>query len=133
MKVIRSLLRVLSWGAPALLGCGGGVTVLGAGMGAGGAGGSAPASSTSTSTSSSSGAGGSCAAPALLCAGVCVDPSSDDANCGSCGHSCQGGTCQSAMCQPVTLASGQAYPWVSRSTRPASTGPTGKEGARAAR
>jgi hypothetical protein len=91
MKIIRSVLLALSCGAPALLGCG--ETILGSGVGAGGSG---------QPSSSSSG----CAAPALLCAGNCVTPGTDAANCGSCGHDCQGGACQSAMCQPVTLASG---------------------------
>jgi hypothetical protein len=45
-----------------------------------------------------------------LCAGSCVDTSSDAANCGSCGHDCQGGICLEAVCQPVTLASGQIIP-----------------------
>ena len=32
------------------------------------------------------------------------------ANCGACGHNCQGGTCTNATCDPVTLASGLPIP-----------------------
>jgi len=32
------------------------------------------------------------------------DASTDPNNCGSCGHSCQGGTCTAGLCGPVTLA-----------------------------
>jgi hypothetical protein len=46
----------------------------------------------------------SCDAGNMLCNGHCVDLSSDPSNCGSCGHDCQGGTCQSSACQPVTLS-----------------------------
>lgn len=34
----------------------------------------------------------------------------DPANCGACGHSCNGGTCQASACQPVVLALGQNTP-----------------------
>jgi hypothetical protein len=33
-----------------------------------------------------------------VCKGVCVDFGSDDANCGSCGRTCTGGTCADAVC-----------------------------------
>jgi hypothetical protein len=42
----------------------------------------------------------------LTCGGTCVDPSTDEHNCGRCGHDCQGGACSSGACQPVTLATG---------------------------
>jgi hypothetical protein len=50
--------------------------------------------------------------PCMLtsCAGVCVDPASDPNNCGACGHSCQGGACMGATCQPLTLAAGLPGP-----------------------
>ena len=35
--------------------------------------------------------------------GGCGDTSSDPANCGSCGHDCLGGACESGLCQPVVL------------------------------
>lgn len=35
--------------------------------------------------------------------GSCADFSNDPANCGSCGHSCQGGTCSNGLCATVTL------------------------------
>lgn len=38
-----------------------------------------------------------------------VDLGSDPASCGSCGHDCQGGACQTAVCQPVVVATGQSY------------------------
>lgn len=37
------------------------------------------------------------------------DLASDPANCGTCGHDCQGGACQTAHCQPVVVATGQLY------------------------
>lgn len=46
------------------------------------------------------GGGGSCNA----------DLTSDASNCGACGHSCNGGTCQASACQPVVLALGQNTP-----------------------
>lgn len=36
------------------------------------------------------------------CAGA-ADTNTDPANCGTCGHSCQGGTCSAGMCQPLLL------------------------------
>ena len=60
------------------------------------------------------GAGGGCAMTETPCASTCpegVDTSTDPDNCGRCGHGCQGGSCQEGACQPVTLASGQGYPF----------------------
>jgi hypothetical protein len=37
------------------------------------------------------------------CSGACVNLTSDQNNCGSCGHPCLGGSCLSGQCQPVTL------------------------------
>src|SRR5258708_6545633 len=98
--------------------CGGNVVVdavpRGAGGGAGtststaGQGGAGAGSSDASSVAAgSTGAGGSCAPPTASCAGHCVDTSGDPANCGSCGHDCQGGACKGGTCQPVTLAVGQ--------------------------
>lgn len=47
------------------------------------------------------GAGGDGPAPA------CSNTQTDAENCGSCGHSCLGGECQSGKCQPVLLAEEQ--------------------------
>jgi len=40
-----------------------------------------------------------------MCSGACVQTASDPLNCGSCGHSCQGGTCSGGVCQPLSLVS----------------------------
>ena len=37
------------------------------------------------------------------CSDVCVDVGTSAANCGGCGHDCQGGTCSEGVCQPVSL------------------------------
>ena len=43
--------------------------------------------------------GGACNAPMIDCGGVCVDPSTDSANCGRCGMACGGGqACGSGVC-----------------------------------
>jgi len=34
---------------------------------------------------------------------ACVDLNMDGANCGACGHDCQGGACNAGVCGPVTL------------------------------
>jgi hypothetical protein len=45
-------------------------------------------------------AGATCAAPGLLCAGVCVNVASDPNNCGACGNACGAGTaCVNGQCQ----------------------------------
>lgn len=49
--------------------------------------------------------------PGVDSAPTCVaDFSSDAKHCGRCGHSCLGGACQNAVCQPFVLASGQDAP-----------------------
>jgi len=49
--------------------------------------------------------GGACSCSKTECSGACVDIQTDNANCGKCGHSCQGGTCSGGKCQAVVLAS----------------------------
>jgi hypothetical protein len=46
-----------------------------------------------------------CTASEIKCNGACVDPETDQANCGYCGHDCQGGACTTKQCQPVMLIS----------------------------
>ena len=43
---------------------------------------------------------------ATACNGSCVDVGTDPANCGACGHSCGGGTCVAAQCQPYAIQTG---------------------------
>lgn len=53
-----------------------------------------------------------CAADAGLsaCDGACVDLSSDDANCGSCGRACSADeACRAARCEPVCRIAGARY------------------------
>jgi hypothetical protein len=38
-----------------------------------------------------------------------VDLTSDAASCATCGHGCQGGPCQTGVCQPIVVATGQEY------------------------
>ena len=56
---------------------------------------------------------GACTCPTstTACASICSNLQTDGANCGTCGHSCQGGTCSAGKCQPVVIASGQNKPW----------------------
>jgi hypothetical protein len=50
--------------------------------------------------------------PETDCAQACASGCLGDVhNCGACGHSCQGGDCDWNVCQPVTLATEQGYPW----------------------
>jgi hypothetical protein len=55
--------------------------------------------------------GGKCVCTNTVCGGSCVDLQKDTKNCGSCGHDCQGGTCNLGVCQDVTLASSQVSPY----------------------
>ncbi|CAN5169193.1 hypothetical protein BH09MYX1_BH09MYX1_29420 [soil metagenome] len=43
---------------------------------------------------------GACGSPNLVCSGTCVDPSSDTANCGTCGTAClgNGSICNAGTC-----------------------------------
>jgi hypothetical protein len=54
------------------------------------------------------GAGGpACAAPKVDCDGACVDLKATDAeNCGACGRSCRGSTCEAGGCVPEALTAG---------------------------
>lgn len=43
-----------------------------------------------------------CAAPTMLCDGVCIDVSSDPFNCGACGKVCPSNLCSAGVCQGAT-------------------------------
>ena len=62
-----------------------------------------PANATATCNGTS--CGFTCTGTTTLCSGACVQTASDPLNCGSCGHSCQGGTCSGGVCQPLSLVS----------------------------
>ena len=53
---------------------------------------------------------GACVCNGLKCGGVCRDPETDAANCGSCGHTCVVGSCASGRCTVVPIASGVDEP-----------------------
>jgi hypothetical protein len=56
--------------------------------------------------------GGTCScAPGTpdTCGTKCVNRLTDGENCGSCGHSCLGGTCDNGKCQPVQIYAGSIY------------------------
>ncbi|HEX4476313.1 MAG TPA: hypothetical protein VH142_14605 [Polyangiaceae bacterium] len=55
-------------------------------------------------------ANGACACSGILCGTACRHVDSDPANCGTCAHDCNGGTCASGQCLPVPLATGQFDP-----------------------
>lgn len=46
-----------------------------------------------------------CDAGEMLCGATCVNTSSNGSNCGSCGHSCQGGGCAGGKCQALQMFS----------------------------
>jgi hypothetical protein len=48
-----------------------------------------------------------CSGSYSACGDECVDFKTDPNNCGSCGHNCLGGDCDSGTCQPVDVVSGQ--------------------------
>ncbi|MEO6599546.1 MAG: hypothetical protein ABIQ16_06710 [Polyangiaceae bacterium] len=66
------------------------------------AGGACPASKKCTT--------GQCACAVDTCSGLCTTVASDSLNCGLCGHSCQSGTCNSGVCQPVPIATNAGSP-----------------------
>lgn len=45
-----------------------------------------------------------------LCAGACVDTTSDPEHCGACDHYCLGAPCVASRCEPLVLASGGVEP-----------------------
>ncbi|MFO0588208.1 MAG: hypothetical protein U0441_11740 [Polyangiaceae bacterium] len=73
--------------------------------GGGGAGGEAGSSGGGGSTVSTT-APLMCDNGTTACGDSCVDLDSDAANCGACGRSCLGSTCQSGLCAPETVATG---------------------------
>ena len=46
----------------------------------------------------------SCPSGDVVCGTSCTSTQTDPLNCGTCGHSCLGGTCSAGMCQPITIA-----------------------------
>lgn len=76
--------------------------------GSGGAGGETGGSGGGDTGGSSgdggSGGGSGCSGLEVKCSGVCKDLAHDPNNCGSCGHTCTGGTsCQSGECLPCPV------------------------------
>jgi hypothetical protein len=68
---------------------------------------------------------GGCITGETKCGTSCVNEQTDGQNCGSCGHGCAGGECQSGACQPLQMATEVAYDiviaqskayWVDQST-----------------
>lgn len=53
---------------------------------------------------------GACVCQGLTCGGVCRDPATDNAHCGSCGHSCAVGSCSGGRCSVVSVATNAAKP-----------------------
>ena len=49
-----------------------------------------------------------CSTNYTSCNGACVNLKTDKLNCGTCGHSCLGGICDTGSCQPTTVATGQS-------------------------
>jgi hypothetical protein len=49
-----------------------------------------------------------CISPKIACGSGCSDLASDPKNCGKCGHDCAGGACNTGVCQPSTVSSGQS-------------------------
>jgi hypothetical protein len=96
-------------GAPAS----GGASGVGGALGSGGAADSAGTSGSGGQAGATSGSGGAaggggapvtCGTNQTTCPGGCANLSNDGSNCGTCGHSCLGGTCTNGTCLPVTLA-----------------------------
>lgn len=48
-----------------------------------------------------------CSSNYSACSNACVNLKTDANNCGTCGHSCLGGTCDLGSCQPKTIATAQ--------------------------
>jgi len=79
----------------------------GAGTGGAGASGGEPVPTGGTGTGGSGGAGGSAGSGGS--GTVCTNTQADPANCGTCGHSCLGGTCTAGQCQPLLLGRYDRY------------------------
>lgn len=62
---------------------------------------------TDADASASDASDGGCPTGDYLCGATCVDEQTDGANCGRCGHDCQGGACLGGVCQPVALVTGK--------------------------
>jgi hypothetical protein len=67
---------------------------------------------TETAADTAADRGPACDAPRTVCAGACVDPATDVANCGACGHACPAGTngtvsCSAGACR-IACATGFA-------------------------
>ncbi|HYQ04143.1 MAG TPA: hypothetical protein VER96_35970 [Polyangiaceae bacterium] len=60
-----------------------------------------------TTNATCSAAACACSPSYSACGVSCVNLKTDPKNCGVCGHSCLGGTCDLGSCQPTTVATGQ--------------------------
>ena len=92
------------------------------------AGGSGNSSSGSAGSSATAG-GSACTGSLLSCSGSCVDPASDKANCGGCGHACTTGqACQSGTCgcAGASLQCAGSGACIDTTTDPANCGACGK-------
>lgn len=102
--------------APSCAAPGGSAGAFGAG-GGGAAGDAGQSGGGGTAGLGGGGAGGVgglvCETPSVDCEGKCVDVKASDAeNCGACGRSCRGSTCEAGACRPEALTSvGEVAPY----------------------
>jgi hypothetical protein len=103
-------------GAAGVNGAGGGAGSAGSagagGDGNGSGGGGAGGESGFGGAGSGGNGGLNCKAPAVECAGACVDVASDAAHCGECDYACGAGSaCTQGVCAPQTVVAGVVAPF----------------------